>query len=176
MVLGIIMGKEGADLTKTRKMTMIAMMISLATIFHWIESMIPLPTPIPGYRLGLSNIVGLVALYQFGSKEMMEVNLMRVLLASLLNSTIFSYVFWMSLCGVVLSSLTAIMVKKMSGLSLIGISVLSAVMHCVGQILVSILFYDQAMMVAVLPYLLFMSIPTGIMTGFISQLVLKRIK
>lgn len=170
------MEKEGEDLTKTRRMTLIAMMISLATVFHWIESLIPIPSPIPGYRLGLSNIVGLIALYKFGAKEMIEVNLMRVLLASLLNSTIFSYVFWMSLCGVCLSTLMAILVKKMSSLSLIGVSVLSAVMHCVGQILVAIVFYDQAMMVAVLPYLLFMSIPTGIGTGFIAQLVLKRLK
>lgn len=163
-------------MTKTRRITMIAMMISLATVFHWLESLIPIPTPVPGYRLGLSNIVGLIALYKLGSKEMIEVNLMRVLLASLLNSTIFSYVFWMSLAGVTLSTLCAILVKKVSGLSLIGISVLSAVMHCVGQIGVAILFYDQLMMAAILPYLLFMSIPTGIGTGFIAQLVLKRLK
>ena len=92
-------------MNKTKQMTTLAMCIALAVIFHTIENQIPLPSPIPGYHLGLANIVGLVVLYKFDDMRMMSVNLLRVLFASLLNGMIFSYVFWMSficlqrLCG-----------------------------------------------------------------------------
>lgn len=162
-------------MNKTKQMTTIAMFIALATVFHMIENMIPFPSPIPGYHLGLANIIGLIALYKFSAKEMILVNLMRVLFVSLLNGTIFNYVFWMSLMGVMLSTAIAILLKKMSGMSCIGISVASSIAHCVGQILVAMMVYQQAMMVSFLPYLLMMSIPTGVLTGVITQQVLKRI-
>ena len=106
----------------------------------------------------------------------MMVNLLRVLFASLLNGMIFNYVFWMSLCGVCLSTICAILLKKVSGLSCVGISVASSVAHCVGQILVALVLYNQALMITFLSYLLIMSIPTGIVTGSIAVMVLNRLK
>ena len=76
-------------MSKTKKMTTITMLIAISILFHMIESMIPIPVPIPGFKLGLSNIVGLIALYLFDEKVMLEVNLMRVLLASLLRGVLF---------------------------------------------------------------------------------------
>ena len=166
----------GDGMNKTKQMTTLSMFIALAIIFHWIEAQIPIPSPIPGYHLGLANIVGLVVLYKFNDKKMMVVNLLRSIFASLLNGMIFNYVFWMSFCGVSLSTLISILLKKYSGLSCVGISVASSIAHCVGQILVALVLYNQALMITFLPYLLFMSIPTGIMTGSITSLVLKRLK
>lgn len=163
-------------MNKTRKITTMAMCIALAVVFHMIESQIPIPSPIPGYHLGLANIVGLVVLFKFDDINMLTVNLLRVVFASLLNGMIFNYVFYMSLCGVVLSSVTAILLKKSSGLSVVGISVACSVAHCVGQIGVAMIMYQQALMITYLPYLLFMSIPTGILTGSVTNLVLKRLK
>ena len=82
----------------------------------------------------------------------------------------------MSLGGVTLSTLISIFLKKKSGLSCIGVSVASSIAHCVGQILVALVIYNQMLMISFLPYLLLMSIPTGIMTGSITHLVLKRLK
>ena len=163
-------------MNKTKKMTTLAMCIALAVIFHMIESQIPFPSPIPGYHFGLANIVGLVVLYKFDDKKMMLVNLLRVVFASMLSWMIFNYVFWMSLSGVCLSTFCAIVLKKISGLSCVGISVASSVAHCIGQILVALVLYNQALMITFLPYLLFMSIPTGIVTGSIAVMVLKRLK
>lgn len=162
-------------MNKTKQITTLAMCITLAVIFHTIENQIPIPSPIPNYHLGLANVVGLVVLYKFDDMRMMSVNLLRVLLASLLNGLFLSYVFWMSFSGVVLSTLVSIFLKKSSGLSVIGISVAASIAHCIGQILIAMVLYDQVLMVSFLPYLLFMSIPTGILTGIITNMVLKRI-
>lgn len=174
--LCIIIAKEGLYLKRTREITQIAMMIALATIFHMIEQLIPIPTPIPGYRLGLSNIIGLITLMKFGPRQMLFVNFMRVIFVGLLTGNIFSYVFWMSFSGVALSTLAAMILNHKSGLSLIGISVVSSVLHCCGQILIAMVIYKQLLMASFLPFLLFTSIPTGIMTGTISNMTLKRLK
>lgn len=163
-------------MNKTKQMTTLAMCITLAIIFHSIENQIPIPSPIPGYHLGLANIVGLVVLYKFDDMRMMSVNLLRVLFSSLLNGMIFNYVFWMSLSGVVCSTIVSITLKKSSGLSCVGISVAASIAHCIGQIMIAMVLYDQFLMITFLPYLLFMSIPTGVLTGSITMLVLKRLK
>lgn len=161
---------------RTKQITQIAMMIALATIFHMIEQLIPLPTPIPGYRLGLSNIIGLIVLAKFGAQQMVFVNFMRVIFVGLLTGNIFSYVFWMSCAGVALSTLGAIILHKISGLSFIGVSVVASVLHCCGQILIAMVIYKQLLMASFLPFLLFTSIPTGILTGTISNMTLNRLK
>lgn len=163
-------------MNKTRKMTTLAMCIALAIVFHKIESQIPIPTPIVGYHLGLANIIGLIVLYKFDYKCMLGVNFLRVLFASLLNGMIFNYVFWMSFGGVLLSSLTAILLKSKSGLSVVGISVASSIAHCIGQIIIAMMIYNQGLIVTYLPFLLLPSIPTGIVTGSITLQVLKRLK
>ena len=61
-------------MSKTKRMTTITMLIALSIIFHMVESMIPIPLPVPGFRLGLANIVGLVAFYLFNSRVFIGVN------------------------------------------------------------------------------------------------------
>ena len=81
-------------MNKTKKMTTITMLVALSVLFHMVESMIPLPLPVPGFRLGLANIVGLIALYLFNFKIMIGVNLTRVIFASLLKGTLFGTGFY----------------------------------------------------------------------------------
>lgn len=120
---------------KTKKLTYITMLVAIAIIFHMVEGMIPIPIPIPGFKLGLANIVGLIALYKFDSKVMLGVNFMRVMIASLLRGMIFGTGFWLSLCGVTLSSFAAIIAKKKSPMSIFGVSIASSVFHVIGQMI-----------------------------------------
>lgn len=163
-------------MTKTRKMTMVTMLIAIAIVFHLVESMIPIPVPIPGFKLGLANIVGLIALYLFGFETMLVVNIMRVILASLMRGIIFGTPFWLSLSGVLLSSLAAYFAYKYTKLSIYGVSMMSAAFHAIGQMIVVMIIYNQALMSAFLPVLLILSVPTGIFTGYIAKLVLVRLK
>lgn len=163
-------------MNQTKKMMNVTMLISLAILFHLVESMVPLPLPVPGFKLGLANIVGLVALYLYGIKEMTYVNVMRVILASLLRGTIFGTPFYLSLGGIILSSIAAYILMKKTPLSIYGVSVGAAVFHCIGQVIVVTFIYSQFLMAAILPILLLLSIPTGIITGYLAQEVLRRVR
>lgn len=161
-------------LNKTRRLTLITMLLAMSILLHLIEP--SLPIPVPGVKLGLANILGLVALYLFGIKEMIVLNLMRVILASLLKGVLFGTGFWLSLAGTSLSTLISILLYKQDKLSIIGISMASAAFHGLGQILALMLINQSVYMIYWLPILWFSSLPTGLLTGLLALEVLKRLR
>ena len=161
-------------LSSTRRLTLITMLLAMSIMLHMIEP--SLPIPVPGVKLGLANVLGLVALYLFGVKEMIILNLMRVFIASLLRGIIFGTGFWLSLTGVILSSFISIILYKQDKLSIIGISMASAAFHGLGQILALMFINQTVYMIYWLPVLWFSSIPTGLLTGFLAVEILKRLR
>ena len=159
---------------KVMNMTLVTMLLAISVFIHMIEPAVPLG--IPGVKFGLANTIGLITLELFDAKTMLRVNLMRVLISTLLRGIIFGIGFWLSLFGVVLSSLAVILFSKTTKLSPIGLSVASATFHNIGQILALILINKIWAMIYYLPFLLITGIPTGILTGYIVMLVLSRLK
>lgn len=162
-------------MNETKKMMNITMLVAIGILFHLIESMIVLPVMIPGFKLGLANIIGLITLYRYDHKMMFTVNLMRVFLASLMRGILFSPGFWLSLCGVTFSTCAAILAKKYTQMSIFGVSCAAACAHVIGQILAVTILYQQFMLGILMPSLLLLSIPTGLCTGYLANEVLKRI-
>ena len=58
--------------------------LASALILSYIESLIPFYFGIPGVKLGLANLAVLFALYRYGWREALLLNLMRILLAGFL--------------------------------------------------------------------------------------------
>lgn len=165
-------------MSRTKKLMELSMLSSIAVLFHMIESYIVLPLPITlvGFKLGLANLVGLVTLYRFGTKEMFMVNMLRVLLASLLRGTIFSISFIMSFSGVILSTLVMMFLYKKSPFTIYGVSVTGAVIHTLAQVSVISLLYSQMGMFILFPALMQLGMCTGIFNAYLSTQVLKRLK
>lgn len=159
---------------KTRRLVTLAMLLTMSILLQLVEPALPLP--VPGVKLGLANIMGLITLYLYSYKEMLAVNLLRVLLASLLRGTLLGTAFWLSLSGVLLSTLAVILFKKITPLSPIGLSCASSVFHCLGQILAIMVIWESMYMLSYLPIMWVLSVPTGWLTGTISVQVLKRIR
>lgn len=159
---------------RTRRFTYLAMLSAMAITLNLVETAI-LPPFFGIFRIGLANIISLVTIRLLGVREMVIVNLMRVLMGSLLSGTFLGSTFWISCGGVVLSTLILILLDHLRS-SLLFMSVFSSIAHSVGQILVVMLFYMQPGILALLPYFLLISIPTGLLTGTVARLVLKRIK
>lgn len=160
---------------KTKKMVYMALLSAIAIVLHMIESTIPLPLP-PGVKLGLANIISVVVIELYGPKEMFIVNFFRVLIASLLSGTFLWNPFYMSCGGVFLSSIVLTIVKKWTSLPTVSCSVVAAIFHNIGQILVISLIMSS---IAAVPYLFVMlasSIPTGIFVGMVAIEILKRVK
>ncbi len=160
---------------KTRRLMLLTMLLALGVIFHYVEGFIELPS-LPGVRLGFANIIGLIALYLYGPKEMFQINLGRVVFGSLLSGRFLSTGFFLSLSGVVLCSVVSGIAKKKLPFSIFGISVLSSVAHGIGQIACVVVIYKTIGMVYYLPVLTLTAIPTGLFTGYIAHLVLKHLK
>ncbi len=159
---------------KNRRFTYLALLSAVAIALNLLESIYI--GPIFGVlRLGLANIAALLALKLMGRKEMIIVNVMRVVIGNLLRGTIFSSTFWISSGGVILSSLVMLGMDKLDS-SLLFTSIIGSIAHSSGQALIVSILYRQAGMAAILPYLLLGSIPTGILIGTIAKLVLTRIR
>lgn len=157
----------------TSKMTLITMLLAMSVILHYFDPAIP---GAPGAKFGLANIIGLITLYLFGSKDMVKLNAMRVLLSSLLRGILLGIGFWMSVFGVVFSTLAVLLFKKTTKMSPVGISVASALFHNIGQVVALIYINKSIGMIYWLPVMLFSAIPTGLLTGYVSLLVLKRFR
>lgn len=159
---------------KTRHFIYLALLSAMAIVLSIIESVYIGPV-FYMVRLGLANIIALITIRLMGAREMLIVNALRVFVSSLLRGMIFSSTFWISLGGTALSSLALILMDRQKA-SLMFSSIICSIMHTLGQVIVVSLFYMQAGMTAVLPYLLLGSIPMGILTGSTAQLVLNRIR
>lgn len=160
---------------RLQKLTLFAMLCALAIVFHYVESMVVIPLPVPGFRLGLANILSLIALYYFDARALFTIGIVRVLFASLLSGMLFATSFWLSLAGMLLSALAMTIARRCSCFSIYGVSVLGSAAHCVAQVMVVTWIYQQFFMQALLPILVALSIPTGLLIAMLADQVLKRL-
>lgn len=161
-------------MNKTKKFTYVTMLSALAIVVNIFENAFIPELPM-GIRFGLANIMSLVTIRVFSYKEMLVVNIMRVVLANLLTGTIFGTKFFIAFGGIVLSSLSLIITKKLNS-SVVFSSIVSAFSHIIGQVSVVCFIYGTAYMFSAIPIYIVSSIGTGIITGIIADEVLKRIR
>ncbi len=160
-----------------RKITKLAMLLAVSVVLSLIESFIPFFSGVvPGLKIGLANIVVVFSLYYFSFKDALLISVLRVFIMGLLMTGVFSVTFYFSLGGALLSIISMAIIKKTHLLSIIGVSIVGSVCHSLGQVIVAILILRQTAMIYYLPWLLLFSIPTGIVVGFFSQLLLKYYK
>ncbi len=161
----------------TRRMVFLSLLVALATAMHLVEALLPLPLPIPGVKLGLANIVTLLAIYLYGLRDGLIVALMRVLLGSLLSGMFLSPGFLLGMSGAVCSTLImAEVLKRTSCFSMIGISMIGAAGHNIGQLLAASLLLQSPSLMYYFPVLLLAGIPPGIFTGYLLNSLLQHNK
>lgn len=160
-------------MNKTKNMVTLMMLSALAIVINLFESAFIPPIQF-GIRFGLANIVALITIKLYGSKEMIIVNSLRVTIGNLLKGMIFGSPFWISFSGVTLSTIAIIVCDRLKT-SILFTSIVSAIFHSLGQVIMVMFFYNQAGVVSLFPVLALTSIGTGILTGFVTKGVLKRI-
>lgn len=149
----------------TKQLIYCAILISLALVLSYIERFIPLQMVVglPGVKLGLANIVTLMALYFLGVKSAFTILVLRCFLGSFFGGGLSSLAF--SLTGGVCALLIMTLIRKVKLFSVYGVSVLGAAAHNIGQIAVAMVFMKSVYVAGYLPYLLVVSIFTGLATG-----------
>ena len=161
----------------TRRLVYLSLLLAMATALHVLEGLFPIPLPFPGVKLGLANIVTLLVLYLYDLRAAMTVAIARVFLGSLLGGTFLAPAFFLGLTGAVISTLMmALLVKKTSCFSPLGISLCGAVGHNLGQLLMASFLLQNQALFFYLPILLFSAIPTGLVTGYLLQGLLERLE
>lgn len=148
-----------------KKVTSIALLTSMALAISLIEHMIPLPVPIPGAKLGFSNMIILLSLYFYGFKSALLVGILKSFLLMLITGSVTA--FFYSFAGAVLSSIA--MAASLNLLnrftSFIGISEIGAFFHNLGQILVAAVFMSNIKMLIYFPALVIMGVFTSFFVG-----------
>jgi len=150
-------------------LTYLALLITFAVVIHTVEAALPLPMPVPGVRIGMANIITLLTLILFGLRSALIVAIVRSVLGSLFVGGLFGFGFWLSITAGVLSSLAMALVlilQKRGLVSLISVSVIGAATHNVTQLtLASLIVASFDLLRGYYPFLLLLSVPTGIFTG-----------
>ncbi len=155
------------------KTAFLGIFASLAIIFGYVESLIPVFAGIPGIKLGLANLAVLFILKKYSIKEAAMVSVVRILVIGFMFGNLFSIVY--SLAGAALSLTVMTLLLRFSDLSLIGISVAGGVTHNIGQLIVAALVVENLSVFLYFPALLVSGVITGILIGWLTQQTADRI-
>ncbi len=160
----------------TRKSVNLGFLMAVGILLQLIESFVPIVMIVPGFKIGLANLASLFALMIYDKKSMWIVGIGRIFLSALLQGTLFSVAFWLSLSGGLLSLIAMSIAADVKVFSIYGISILGAAFHSVGQVIAVTWIYQQYFMQLFLPILLALSIVSGLVVAILSQKMLDRLK
>lgn len=165
--------KKHLNSMQINRITICGILTALAMIFSYIESLIPIPVPIPGIKLGIANIAIITVLYVVGIREAVIINIVRISLTAMLFGNLNSFLF--SMAGGMLSLVVMILLMKMKCFSMIGVSIAGGVMHNIGQIIAAVFLMESPAIAYYLPVLLVAGLVTGVVIGIVSGLVVVRV-
>ncbi len=159
---------------KTKRIVTLSLMVAMSVLLHYLESLIPSFLPIPGFRLGLANIITLFALYYFDFPSYVFVLVLKVLFVPLISGG-FSIQFFMSLTGSVASFMITTLLYFFIRPSIYSLSSLSALFHTIGQLLAYAIFFGTFQIFTYVSILGPLSLLTGIFMAIICSILLRRI-
>ena len=131
--------------------------------------------PLPGAKLGLANLATLVALELDGPGTAALVSFLRVLIAAIFGGTVGAVAFWLSLGGAALSLVGMCAARFLPGIGTVGVSIIGAVCHNLGQLAVLGLVLPNAGTILFLPWLILLAIPAGLATGLLARKIVERL-
>jgi len=165
---------DSRELEQVRRRVMLALFVALAVALHTVEVL--LPNPLPWFRIGLANILALTALFSYGIQSLWIVSVARILIGSMLLGGLFSPGFLLSLGGGIVAN------TLMSGgyklwqdrIGPVGISILGALGHVSGQLLIAWLVVIRHPSIwMLLPFFLLFALISGIVNGLAADYLLE---
>jgi len=160
---------------KLRKLTELALLTALALIIFVIELRIPNMIPIQGVKLGLANIITVYAVFQYKPSETAMLVACRIILGAMFSGNMSALLY--SSAGAFFCLIGMILISRFLDLKYIWIcSILGAMLHNTGQILVAVLVMQSTAVFAYLPVLILSGSIAGAFTGLCAQLVIRRMQ
>jgi heptaprenyl diphosphate synthase len=158
-------------------MVWLSLLLCLGIVIYVVEAAYLGTPPIPGAKLGLTNLVTLLILFYFGWKESFANVVLRTLLGSLISGTFMTPAFFFSLTGALVScaAMALVFYTAYGKFSLVGVSLSGAVFHNFAQLVLAALLVGQAAVFLQLPLLLLFAILAGTFNGIVANLVSARL-
>ena len=170
-----VKNKNTANQSKhnAQEMALCGILIALAMILSYLESLVPIHMAVPGVKLGLANLITIIALFRLGLRDTIMISVGRIVLSSVLfgNFAVMLY----SLAGACFSILTMSIMKAGKRFSVTGVSVGGAVSHNLGQILVAAIVMENARIFYYMAVLTLSGTIAGVAIGILSVYLLKNI-
>lgn len=160
-------------MNKSKRIAYFALNVALAFVLSYLESLVPINIGVPGIKLGLANLVVVTALYTLPKSDAFFISMVRIVLSGLTFGGVFSLVY--SFAGGILAFAVMLCAKKIRGVSVVGVSVLGAAVHNVGQILAAAVVMKNFGIFYYLPVLLIAGGITGLAIGLLSRIIISRI-
>ena len=164
-----------ASRIEAKRIASVAVLSAMALAVQYIEAMLPPLVPGVPVRIGLANIFTLFALLKGRRLDGALVELLRCLLYPLVTGNVSGLGY--ALMGSLLSCLIMLLLLPLyrrERVGAVGVSVAGAFLFNCGQLLVGLLVVGRAM-TAYFPWMGLLSIPAGICTGLIAELLVRRV-
>lgn len=160
---------------RVRRLVLTGLLLALTLVFSFVESMLPPPPlPVPAHY-GLANVVLMYALFFVGTKEAGAVASLKIVYGGMTRGLLAG---WLSFGGTVLSFLTLYILKKIGRgkMSILLISVLSAISHSLGQLIVSQIILNNLTIQLLIPPFVILAVVSGIVTALLLRLIVPALK
>ena len=160
-------------MSKTFNLVYISLLLSLSLSLFLFEGMIPMPFLAPGAKLGLANIVTVIALYTLPWRDAMLILILRIAIGSLLGGgpTVMAY----SLAGGLVSFGGMMALKRTGRFSVIGVSLAGGFLHNLGQLFIAAWAVDSLGIFAYLPIMGLCGLGTGALIGILAMGILSKL-
>jgi len=158
---------------KTKKLTVMALLCAIALTIFMVEAQIPSPVPLPGVKLGLSNIITVFAVFVLGPGEAAAILFVRIFLGSVFAGN-FSSILYSAAGGACAIAVTIGLRKILKNNQMWVAGCLGAVAHSIGQMTMAVLITGTPYILLYLPAMIVCSIITGLFTGLCAQLLVNR--
>lgn len=160
---------------KTFRIIMLSLFIAQSLVLYIVEGMLPVPFIAPGAKLGLANLITVIAMYSLPRKrDVCLILFVRVLLAAAFGGGINA--FFYSVAGAVLSLSVMLLLKGSGKFSILGVSMAGGIFHNLGQVLVASLVVANLKIMLYLPVLAVAGAGTGLLIGITSVFTLRHLK
>ena len=158
----------------SRMVAYIAVMTAMSAVIGYIEMLVPISFfGLPGVKLGLANIVSLIALYVFGPLYAFLIMTVRVILLGFMFGNMYSILY--GLMGGFLSITVMLLLKKAGLFTMTGVSAAGGVFHNMGQLCAAGLTFTGLRLYYYIPVLVFSGLVCGCVTGVLSTIIEGRI-
>ena len=156
-----------------KRIAQCGLLTAMMLVLGFIESLIPVAAGVPGIKLGLSNGVLLFALYMMDAPTAFVLMVVKVLLSGLLFGGVSAMMYAMA--GGVCSMIGMILLKKL-GFHLIAVSMVGAVLHNLGQVLLAMIMLETSQLMFYMAVLLFVGLACGAITGVAARATIGHLK